>query len=332
MSKLKTIFLILVSIFFLAILTLSLGGESENLEPDTIDEGVNREEKLPSDLSKVTPDTDENPPIVSSDEWKNPVPLSSTINTVGAEDSPFIPASGNYLYFFFTPDVRVPPENQLIDSVTGIWKSEQTEKGWKNPERVVLSEDVSLDGSPFILDNELWFSSIRSGNYKEADFYIAKLKDGEWSDWKNAGEQLNQKYDVGELHITSDGQTMYYGREEKGDPSGRDIYKLHKTENSWGNPTPLSQTVNTKKYNEGQPFLTPDGDELWFTGQSRSGYPGPAVFRSIKSENGWGKPQEIISRFAGEPTLDSEGNIYFVHHFFENGEMIEADIYIAEKN
>jgi len=27
--------------------------------------------------------------------------------------------------------------------------------------------------------------------------------------------------------------------------------------------------------------------------------------------------------------LDSNGNIYFVHHFYKNGEMIEADIYVA---
>jgi hypothetical protein len=39
----------------------------------------------------------------------------------------------------------------------------------------------------------------------------------------------------------------------------------------------------------------------------------------------------IISQFAGEPTLDSQGNIYFVHHFYKDGEMIEADIYIAHR-
>jgi len=37
----------------------------------------------------------------------------------------------------------------------------------------------------------------------------------------------------------------------------------------------------------------------------------------------------ILSQFAGEPSLDREGNIYFVHHYFEDGKMIEADIYVA---
>jgi hypothetical protein len=42
-------------------------------------------------------------------------------------------------------------------------------------------------------------------------------------------------------------------------------------------------------------------------------------------------PELIISQFAGEPSIDNEGNIYFTHHFFQEGKMIEADIYIAEK-
>ncbi|MGA2821268.1 MAG: hypothetical protein ABSF61_11495 [Anaerolineales bacterium] len=37
-----------------------------------------------------------------------------------------------------------------------------------------------------------------------------------------------------------------------------------------------------------------------------------------------------MSRFAGEPTLDDAGNLYFVHYFFSrDGKMIEADIYLA---
>ena len=57
----------------------------------------------------------------------------------------------------------------------------------------------------------------------------------------------------------------------------------------------------------------------------------PAVFRSQKINDEWQEPELIVSSFAGEPTLDNEGNLYFVHHFYRHGEMIEADIYIAYK-
>jgi hypothetical protein len=55
-----------------------------------------------------------------------------------------------------------------------------------------------------------------------------------------------------------------------------------------------------------------------------------AIYRSLKTGGVWSEPQLMISQFAGEPSLDSEGNIYFTHHFFNDaGQMIEADIYAA---
>lgn len=100
-------------------------------------------------------------------------------------------------------------------------------------------------------------------------------------------------------------------------------------EEAWSVPENLGPTVNSAG-NEDQPYLSPDGRELWFTGTSRLGYPGPAVFRSVRAADGWSAPVEIVSQFAGEPTLDAQGNLYFVHHFFDtDGNMIEADIYVA---
>jgi hypothetical protein len=78
--------------------------------------------------------------------------------------------------------------------------------------------------------------------------------------------------------------------------------------------------------NEGWPFISQDGHELWFT---RTYLGSPGIFRSIWANGSWSEPELIVSSFAGEPTLDQEGNLYFVHHFYDNGVMIEADIYAA---
>jgi len=45
----------------------------------------------------------------------------------------------------------------------------------------------------------------------------------------------------------------------------------------------------------------------------------------------WQVPELIISQFAGEPTLDRDGNLYFVHHYYKDNVMLEADIYVAER-
>jgi len=50
----------------------------------------------------------------------------------------------------------------------------------------------------------------------------------------------------------------------------------------------------------------------------------------MKVNGDWSEPQLIISQFAGEPSLDMDGNIYFTHHFYNNtSQMVEADIYVA---
>ena len=48
-----------------------------------------------------------------------------------------------------------------------------------------------------------------------------------------------------------------------------------------------------------------------------------------KADGKWSKPELIVSQFAAEPSLDNTGNLYFTHHFFKDGKMIEADIYVA---
>lgn len=84
---------------------------------------IDRHSKLPSDIVKRTPETDQYPPILYSNDYEPPVPLGPGVNTSGAEDSPFILPDGKTLYFVFTPDVRVPVEKQVLDSVTGVWVS-----------------------------------------------------------------------------------------------------------------------------------------------------------------------------------------------------------------
>jgi hypothetical protein len=83
--------------------------------------------------------------------------------------------------------------------------------------------------------------------------------------------------------------------------------------------------VNTPE-NEGWPFVTQNGSELWFT---RTYLGSPAIFRSECVNGTWQEPQLILSQFAGEPSLDDAGNIYFTHHFYNQSGMVEADIYVA---
>ena len=287
---------------------------------------LTRAEPLPADAVKLSPQSDSHPPVMHSDEFASPVPVSGGIGTAGAEDSPFVTPDGNTMYFFFTPDVRVPPEKQLVDGVTGIYVSHRTGDSWSESERVRLQEpgEIALDGAVCVLGDDMWFASARHDNYRGVDIWTARWSDGAWRDWENAGAQLNREYQIGEMHLSADGLTMYFHSDRPSGKGGYDIWTTTRTGEGWTTPVNLGavNSIDT----EGWPFLSQDGRELWFT-RFYMGTPG--VFRSRLGPSGWEKPELVVSQFAGEPTLDNAGNLYFVHHYFRDGEMLEADIYVA---
>lgn len=284
---------------------------------------VDRESKIPDGAVKMSPDLDLYPPILHSSEFEQPVPVNGGINTSGAEDSPFIVPEGDVMYFFFTPEVSVAPELQLFDEVTGIYVSTRDNSGWGGITRVILQDSgkLALDGCEFVQGDVMLFCSSRQG-YSGINWFTARRIEDSWSDWEKVDFNIN--VEVGELHVTSDGQQLYFHSSDVGGWGGLDIWVSEKNDDGWGEAVNM-EVVNTSE-DEGWPFVTSDLTELWFT---RTYNGSPAIFRS-KLENGiWQFPELIVSQFAGEPTLDDSGNLYFVHHFFDNGVMIEADIYVA---
>ena len=316
MKKLLIIIVIIV-VAFVMVTNLSPGEENY---PQ-----VDRVASIPAGVVKITPETDQYPPVLHSNEFEKPIPMPGLINTAGAEDAAFVPYNSNEFYFVFVADVGVPPHIQIREKANGIWRSELSDGKWSEPERVWLekADKVSLDGCQYVKDDKMWFCSVREG-YGEPSWFVAERKNGKWTNWKNVAEELKQvEYNVGEFHITADGKELYFDSARTDGKGGHDIWVMRNVNGYWQEPENV-EAVNTAG-NEGRPYITEDGKELWFN----RALGGPALYRSKKINGEWQEPELIISSFAGEPTLDSEGNVYFVHHFYKDGTMIEADIYVA---
>lgn len=286
---------------------------------------VDRETKIPKDIIKGDTANDQYPPVLHSTDFEKPVPLPYPLNTAGAEDSPFILPDGNTLYFFFTPDVRILPEKQLLDSVTGVWVSRKVDGNWQKPTRVWLQDPgkLALDGAVCIQGTEMWFASAREG-YTDLNMFTAEYIGGKWVNWKYSGDRLMKEIQIGEVHLHGDDLYFHSGR--SGGKGSYDLWVTTRNGTSWSDPVNL-EPLNSSEM-DGYPYVSADGNELWFT---RTYMGTPAIFKSVKDSGVWGTPQLIISQFAGEPTLDAEGNLYFVHHYYKNSVMIEADIYFAKK-
>ncbi len=315
----KRSLLLLLLLLLLCPLLGSACSENESVETPL----PSRQSKIPADAVKMRPKDDAHPPILHAQGWEKPQPVPGPINTAGGEDAPFITPDGTSFFFFFTPNVSLPAEEQLKDQVTGIYEARKTDGEWGDPQRVILNDDIALDGCPFVRESTLWFCSVRPG-YQSPHWFTAEYQDGTWTNWQAVA--FDPEYKVGELHITADGKELYYHSDRPGTKGLYDIWVSRKSGEEWGEPENVT-AVNTAG-NESRPFLTADGQELWFTRD----YQGtPAIYRSLRQDGKWGQPELILSQFAGEPTLDPAGNVYFVHHFFKEGVMIEVDIYVAYK-
>ena len=260
-----------------------------------------------------------------ADEFEEPVLVLGDVNTAGAEDSPFMMSDGKKFFVWFTPDPNNPAENQLNDEVTGIYSYEKVNGEWVNPKRVMLQDEgeVALDGCQFVQGNTIWFCSARKG-FTGMHWFTAEYINDKWQNWQDAG--FNPDYEVGELHITDDGQELYFHSELDGGLGGYDMWMSEKDGDQWQEPIHL-EVVNTEEF-EGWPYVNHDKDELWFT---RVYLGMPAIYRSKKAGGEWQEPELILSHFAGEPTFDEVGNLYFTHHYYKDAVMLEADIYVAYK-
>ncbi|MFC2022848.1 hypothetical protein ACFLTL_01700 [Chloroflexota bacterium] len=243
-------------------------------DPAITVEAVDRESKIPADTVKKTPETDAYPPQLHSDEYAEPVPMPYPINTAGAEDSGFMMPDGNTFYVWFPPNPNASLQEQLADGVTGIYVSRKVNGAWQQLERVVLqdSDKQSLDGCAFVQDCTIWFCTARTG-YTGLHWFTANFADGKWGKWENA--DFNPEYEVGELHITADGQELYFHSSRAGGKGQYDIW-VSKNESGYWLPPQNIEVVNSPEI-DGWPSLTQEGNELWFT---RFYMGSPAIFRS----------------------------------------------------
>lgn len=264
--------------------------------------------------------------------FHNPEPLGLIINTAGAEHSPFVTLDGNSLYFFFTPDMSISPNKQMLDRVTGIYWSKKVAGAWTEPERVWLNyyDDPSLDRAQMVAGNTLWFASARAGVSREIDIFTAELVNGLWTNWTNTGEPLNVTYEVGDFHVTADGNQIYFHSERAGGKGGMDIWVTRKVNGEWQQPENLA-AVNTPD-GEGWPYLSENGNELWLV-KNVSGVP-LGIYRSVKVSGEWQTPEVVVSSpsLVGKPTLDGQGNLYFAQQYVDAaGKVYEADIYVCRR-
>jgi hypothetical protein len=151
----------------------------------------------------------------------------------------------------------------------------------------------------------------RDDNF-DGNIYVSFFKDGMWTKVKKLNENINTKYWESHASLSPDSQDLYFVSNREGGFGDLDIYVAHRlTDSTWSTPENLGGNINTR-WNDNTPFLTPDGNRLFFSSEGHEGMGGYDIFYSEKTDNAWSKPVNI-----GYPINSTDNDIFFAPN--ENG-------------
>ena len=196
-------------------------------------------------------------------------------------------------------------KQQFYDAV---FFSEKIDGVWSIPRNIIPELGVDEDAYPTALSYDGNLLLIyRSDNFI-GDLYYSTLSDGTWSKLVKLNDNINTKYWESHACLTRNNDTLYFTSNRKGGYGGLDIYFSTKDKSDqWTSPVNLGPVINTI-YNEETPFITSDGNTLYFSSYGHYNMGGYDVFYTSLLEDGtWSVPIN-----AGYPINTTEDDIFFV--------------------
>ena len=166
---------------------------------------------------------------------------------------------------------------------------------------VNLGEQVNSTHDDFVtaVDRDrLYITTNRpthEGYIQGDDIWFTDREGAGWSKALNYGGKINTQRDEGSPFITTDGEYVYFVQCDTEDGLGDcDLYAARMDYNGkWQEITNLGDRVNSKHW-DSQPFISPDGEYLYFASDRSGGYGGTDIWRAKRLRSGrWGTPKNL---------------------------------------
>lgn len=120
--------------------------------------------------------------------------------------------------------------------------------------------------------------------------------------------QVNDEvYSAGQPTVSPDGKTIYFSANLPNGKGGYDIYFCTRTNGGWSSPQNLNGAVNTQG-DEMTPFMSNDGQTLYFSSNYHDGFGGMDIFKASKIGNTWDNITNL-----GIPVNSSQDDVYFIY-------------------
>ncbi len=201
--------------------------------------------------------------------------------------------------------------NSRLKFYDAVFMAEKDSTGkWKPSKNMTPQLQSEGDFYPSSINNKGNKLFLFKSNPYNGDIYVSNYnKEKEkWEKPEKLGKNINSKFWETHACICNNGKTMYFTSNRKEGMGGLDIYysNYNEQEGKWGPAKNLGSKINTP-YNEETPFLTEDGQRLYFSSQGHEGMGGFDIFYVKKiSENEWSEPVNI-----GYPINTTGDDLFF---------------------
>ena len=180
-------------------------------------------------------------------------PLGPDFSLGSINDNPAVSFDGNSIVY---------TERRGIVNV--IFYSRKERGKWQPPVEITNELAAGEDCSTCALNSdgtELFL--YKTDNYDVA-IYSSTYKDGYWTPVRKLNKNINTKFYESHAAISSDGKKLFFTSNREGGEGNLDIYVSEKDAlGEWGPAINLGPTINTP-YNEDTPFITLDGNWIYF--------------------------------------------------------------------
>lgn len=131
--------------------------------------------------------------------------------------------------------------------------------------------------------------------YKDHKIYKSERVNGVWAEGTLYDEKINEKNArISSAFLSEDENMMIIASDRSGGYGDHDLYyTIKQSDGSWGDLQNFGAVINTER-DEESPFLSKDGNRLYFSSQGHSSIGGFDVFYSDKKEDGtWSTPVSL---------------------------------------
>ena len=235
---------------------------------------------------------------------KNFERLGGGVNSGDDEYFPFV--SNDQKMLFFTKRYQKNKDEDLF------YSRSNDGKNWRNKsEFKYFNTPVSEGRFTMVRDGKKMFFSAceREGVLGLCDIWEGTIEDNEITSIKPVDGYLNTMGYETQVTVSCDGNQLYFVTDGGvGDRQDLDIWLSEKQSNGeWKEPEKLGPNINTEGF-EQSPFLTNDGNTLYFSSDGRLGMGGSDIFMSRKDPvtGVWGTPINL-----GQPINSPNDEIGF---------------------